>query len=85
MDHLFTRITEGMIARVTGPMKFRLVLQPCMAIFLAVRGGLQDAKAGKPPYFWACCFDKGERESMIKEGWKHIGKVFILAFVLDVI
>jgi len=86
MDHpLFSRIAQNMIARVSGPMKFRLVLQPCMAIFLAVRGGLQDARAGKPPYFWAVCTDKGERESMMKDGWKHIAKVFTLAIVLDVV
>jgi hypothetical protein len=85
MDHLFTRIAENMVARVTGPMKFRLLLQPCMAIFLAVRGGLQDAREGKPPYFWAMWTDKGERESMMKDGWKHVGRVFILAIVMDVI
>ena len=29
--------------------------------------------------------DKGERKSMLKDGWKSIGKVFILAIVLDVV
>jgi len=86
MDHpFFSRFAQNMIGRVSGPMKFRLVMQPCMAIFLAVRGGLQDARAGKPPYFWGVCTDKGERESMMKDGWKHIAKVFILAVALDVV
>jgi hypothetical protein len=66
-------------------MKFRLVLQPGMAIFLAVREGLKDARQGKPPYLWGCISDPGERKAMLKEGWKSIGKVFILAFVLDVV
>jgi hypothetical protein len=85
IDHLVARIMENMVARVTGPMKFRLVLQPCMAIFFAVREGLKDARQGKPPYFWACLTDRGEREAMLKEGWKSIGKVFILAVVLDIV
>ena len=50
-----------------------------MAIFLAIRGGLQDAREGKPPYFWGICTDNGERESMVKDGWRHIATVFILA------
>ena len=76
MDDLITRVADNLIARVTGPMKFRLLLQPCMAIFFAVREGLKDAREGKPPYFWACLTDRGEREAMLKEGWKSIGKVF---------
>ena len=48
MDHLITRITEDMIARVTGPMKFRLFLQPAMATFFAIRDGLKDAREGNP-------------------------------------
>jgi hypothetical protein len=85
MDHLIARVTENLIARVTGPMKFRLLLQPCMAIFFAVREGLKDAREGKPPYLWGCLTDRGEREAMLKEGWKSIGKVFILATVLDIV
>lgn len=85
MDHLIARITENLIARVTGPMKFRLFLQPAMATFFAVRDGLKDAREGNPAYFWALFTDKGERERMLKDGWKGVGKVFILAIVLDVV
>lgn len=86
MDHTLTRYAEQMVTRfTTGPMKFRIYLQPAMALFFAIRGGLQDAKAGKPPYFWGLFTDKGERESMLKDGWHHIARVFILAIVIDVI
>ena len=85
MDPMIARIAHNMVERVTGPMKFRLLLQPCMATFFAIRSGLQDAKECKPPYFWGLFTDKGERESMLKNGWKSISKVFILAIVLDVV
>lgn len=86
MDHTLTRYAEQMLARfTTGPMKFRIYLQPAMAIFFAVRGGLQDAKAGKPPYFWGLFTEKAERKSMLKDGWHHIARVFILAIVIDAI
>jgi hypothetical protein len=85
MDHLIARVTENLIARVTGPMKFRLLLQPGMAIFFAIREGLKDAQGGKPPYLWGCLTDRDERKAMLKEGWKSIGKVFTLAVVLDIV
>jgi hypothetical protein len=85
MDHMWARVTSQLIARVTGPMKFRLVLQPAMASFLAIRAGLADARAGKPPYFWGVVWNRGHRAAMIKDGWKSIGKVFILAVLLDVV
>lgn len=43
------RFVEDPIDRVSGPMKFRLVLQPMMAALFAIRSGLADARAGKPP------------------------------------
>jgi hypothetical protein len=85
MDPLIARISENLIARVSGPMKFRLVLQPAMALLLAIRCGLKDSREGKPPYFWALFTDRGEREAMLKEGWKSIGRVFILAILMDVV
>jgi hypothetical protein len=85
MDDLIARISDDLVARITGPMNFRLILQPAMAIFLAIRGGLKDAWEGKPPYFWAIFTDAGERRAMLKDGWKSVGKVFALAVVLDVV
>jgi hypothetical protein len=85
MDDMWTRFTTDMLARVSGPMKFRLVLQPVMAAFFAIRAGLADAKAGRPPYFWTLLRDSADREAMLKDGWKSIGRVFILAVALDVV
>ena len=85
MEQVLARVGEQLLARVTGPMKFRLILQPSMAIFFAIRGAFKDAREGKPPYFWGLFTDPQERTAMLKDGWKSVGKVFILAIVLDVI
>lgn len=79
------RFVENLLDRVSGPMKFRLLLQPLMAVIFAVRSGLGDAKAGKPPYFWALLTDPSHRREMIRDGWKSVGKVFVLALILDVV
>lgn len=83
MDNLWMRVGSQLLARVSGPMKFRLVLQPLMASILAIRSGLADARAGKAPYFWSLLSNPGERANMIKDGWKSVGKVFVLALALD--
>jgi hypothetical protein len=85
MDHIWERVGSQLLARVSGPMKFRLVLQPLMAAFFAIRAGLADARAGKTPYFWCLLSDPSQRVDMLKDGWKSVGRVFILALVLDAV
>ncbi|MBW8328324.1 MAG: hypothetical protein K0M48_03960 [Thiobacillus sp.] len=85
MDDIWMRFVENMNDRVSGPMKFRLLLQPAMAAFFAIRAGLNDARTGKPPYFWSLVTDPAHRVDMLKDGWKGVGKVFLIALLLDVI
>jgi hypothetical protein len=85
MDDIWMRFVENLAARVDGPMKFRFILQPAVACFFAIRSGLQDARAGKPPYFWSLLSDPLHRTEMLQDGWKSVGKVFMLAILLDVI
>ena len=85
MGDPFSRIAADLVARVSGPMKFRLVLQPAMALIAAVISGLKDARLGKPPYFWALFTDKAHRKDMLKDGWKSVGRVFLLGIVMDAI
>jgi hypothetical protein len=84
MEDIFLRVLDNIIARVSGPMSFRFYLQPTMACIFAVLSGLKDAKMNKVPYFWALLTDRNHRREMLKDGWKSVGKVFILALVLDV-
>lgn len=79
----FSNPLTGLIGRTTGPLKFRFVLQPLMATLLAIRSGLRDSREGKPPFFWDFCEDPKVRKRLITDCWKSVGKVFILAFVLD--
>jgi len=85
MEDLLTRIFENLIDRVSGPMKFRLILQPLMAIIFAVRSGLKDAKEGRPAYFWAIFTDPTNRRDMLRDGWKSVGKIFIIAIIIDLV
>lgn len=57
IENAFTRLWEDLISPPAGPLKFRFLLQPAMAIVLAVRSGLKDSREGKPAYFWALFVD----------------------------
>jgi hypothetical protein len=80
---ILARFAQDMTDRLSGPMTFRLVLQPLMAFVLAIVDGLKDAKSGKPPYLWAVFTHRGHRLETIKHGWKSIGRVFLFALALD--
>ena len=85
MDGELGRFLADLIGRITGPMMFRLILQPTMATVMAIRDGLHDASNDQPPYFWALMHDAEHRRDWLRSGWKSIAKIFILAFVLDAV
>ena len=74
---------EGLLARWQGPMSFRLIIQPLMALLFAFIDGRRDAREGRPPYFWGLFTSPEHRREMLQSGWKSIGKVFLIAIVLD--
>jgi hypothetical protein len=85
MEDMFVRLYEGLLARIGGPMTFRIILQPTMAALLALRAGLKDAHDGRPPYLWTVVTDPLQRDVLLREGWKSIARVFFLAVIMDVI
>lgn len=85
MEELIVRGWEGLMDRIGGPMTFRLILQPLMATLLAVRAGLKDAREGRPPYLWTLLTDSSQRVDLLREGWRSIARVFVLAVLMDLI
>jgi len=75
----------NIVDRFGGPMTFRVILQPTMAALLALRAGLKDAREGKPPYLWTLLTDSTKRYDLLREGWRSIARIFILAIVMDII
>jgi hypothetical protein len=85
MDDILARIWENLGGRIGGPMKFRLVLQPLMVSVFAIRAGINDARAGHPPFFWTVLSDPQSRSRLLRDGWKDIAKIFAMAIGIDVI
>jgi hypothetical protein len=85
IQEILTRFWDQMIAQPSGPLAFRLILQPIMAAILASRDALKDARAGRPPYTWAILTDPVHRASYLREGLKRVSRVIIFALVMDAI
>ncbi|MGO9377334.1 MAG: hypothetical protein ACLP29_02135 [Dissulfurispiraceae bacterium] len=85
VEQVIIRFWENLIGRVGGPLTFRLMLQPIMVAIIAVRAGLKDAREGRPPYTWAVFTDPVDRGKLLRDGWKAVGKVFVLAVIIDIL
>jgi hypothetical protein len=76
---------DMLIGRWDGPLAFRIVIQPAVDAFLAIRAGLRDARAGRSAYGWTVATDPSKRRDLIREGWKDVLKLFTAAVVIDLI
>ena len=85
MDHGLAELWHEITARPSGKMAFRFYFQPLMAMLLATRDGIRDARAGRPAYFWALFTDPVNRRARLRDGWRAVQNVFVLALVLDTI
>jgi hypothetical protein len=83
MRDFLTTYWNDFLGRFEGPLHFRLIMQPLMAILFAVRDGRRDAREGRGAYLWSLFSDAAQRAYLLRDGIKSIAKVFVLAFVLD--
>jgi hypothetical protein len=85
MESFLHLMWEELLGRENGPMKIRLILQPLAATALAIRAGLRDARAGRPLYFSSIFTDPGHRREILRDGWKDVGRVFLIAVAIDLV
>jgi hypothetical protein len=85
MEDMFTRAWDNLLARDSGPLHFRLILQPLVATILAIRAGWADAWAGRPIFFWTLVREPAKARTMLRNLWTFVGTVFLVAVVLDVV
>ncbi len=83
MEELFTRICENLAGRIGGPLTFRFILQPVVAGILAIRDGIKDARGGRPVYLFSIVTDPSTSRDLLREGWKAVIKVFLIAILID--
>jgi hypothetical protein len=85
MEEMLSRGWHELLARDSGPLHIRLILQPLVATILAIRAGRRDAQERWAVFFWTFVRDPAKRHFLIREAWEDVGKLFLVAIILDVI
>lgn len=79
------RLWNDLLARPSGPLSFRFLLQPMAALIVAVKDGLTDSRTGRSPYFWTIISNPAERRARLHEGLAATSRIMILALIIDAI
>jgi len=80
----FNRLWRNIVARPGGPMTFRFVLQPAMAVVAAWRDGINDARLERTPYLSTVVLGNVSRGASLWEGVVSTARILILGVVMDV-
>lgn len=80
---LFAVFWAEMISRTTGPFALRFLLQPLIALALAIRDGIRDSNLNRTPYLAAIMTNPAVRRGRTLEGLKAVSRVLALSIVVD--
>lgn len=84
MPDVLSRLWDNLVARPDGPLALRFYLQPLMSMSFAVMDGLRDVEERHPPFLWTMATERRQRSALLRDMWHSIGKIFMLAVILDV-
>jgi len=88
MDTILAALSRGveqLLGRAGGPLHFRLFMMPTVVTFLAIRAHRKDVRERRPTPLGAFFTDPAERRRLLRIALKDIGRVFVIAVVLDTI
>jgi hypothetical protein len=78
-----SRFWTNLVARPSGPLAFRFMLQPLVTTLFAIRDGIRDAQTGRSPYFWTVLRDPLQRRQRLKEGLRATAKIVAFGVAVD--
>jgi len=79
------RIWNSMLARPSGPLAFRFILQPSIAAILAIRDGLYDVRGGRSPFLWTILSNPQQRGGRLREGLNATARIILLGLAMDTV
>jgi hypothetical protein len=82
--YLFSQVfLDDLPKRLTGPGRFRFVIQPLIATVLGIRSGMADARAGRPPYLLGLATDRQRRGELARDGLATVINLLLMGILLD--
>jgi hypothetical protein len=85
MEEALLRGWTNFLHRLDGPLHFRFIVQPAVAVFFAIRAGLRDAAAKKETPFLSALRHRERVREHLRRAWSDVGKVFVVALVIDAV
>jgi predicted ABC-type sugar transport system permease subunit len=83
MKEILARACANLLRRLDGPLHFRFIVQPLVAMLFGIHAGLEDARGGEPPFLSAMISYPEVRGIRVKTALRDISSVLIVAAVLD--
>jgi hypothetical protein len=84
MDLSLTALLDELATRLsTGPLRFRLIMQPVMAAIVGARAGIVDAKSGMPPFILSLMSRRAASRACLKTAVRHLMVPVFIATALD--
>jgi hypothetical protein len=80
---ILARGWSDLLGRLDGPLHFRLIVQPLVAMILGARAGLRDARSGEPPFLWHVVRCPERRRERLMDGLRDVASLLVVATVLD--
>lgn len=81
----FEAFVNEITARLNGPLGFRFIIQPIIAILLGIIDGIKDARSGLPPYLIYLLFHPEIRGALLKSAGVSAVKPIIIGIITDAI
>ena len=69
--------------RLTGPGRFRFLLQPAAAIALGIGAGRADGREGRPPYLQALLLGVADRRELLRDAYRSIAHLLLAGVLVD--
>ena len=85
MEAFSRLVVDPLVARVTGPMSFRFIMQPAFAIALGIRDGLMDARTGTAPFVVDLLFDPATRRANLARAVRRVAVPIVIGLILDAV
>jgi hypothetical protein len=80
---ILSRGVEQLLGRASGPLHLRLMIMPTVVTILAIRAGIREGRERQPATVRTILSNPAERRRILRSGLKDIGRIFIVALVLD--
>jgi hypothetical protein len=85
MEDFFAKMWEHLLGRLDGPLWIRIAIQPVLSSIIGFSTGVNDARAGRPPFVWTLLTKHLHRRELLKDAWRAMARIFIAATIIDVI